>query len=187
MKKIFQFTILLLIGVLCSACVNSFAVQKLNNIAKAYIDEGDTKSAIARLEASVDLDADVYQSRYNLALMYLRVDECEKALENMSHAQQLLKKPESSIFYSTAVIYNCLADQVFLKKDKCGDYESIHFASKEKELEAANKHIELLAKAIENYNEYVKMEPNADDTQSVMNQIERNTAKIKSTKEKYSL
>ena len=65
MRKLLQFLAILVLGVFCCACVNTFAIQELNEKAQEYMEQGDIESALARLEASIDLGGDVYETRYN--------------------------------------------------------------------------------------------------------------------------
>ena len=61
---------------MCSACVNKFAVHELNQLAIEHLENGDVDGAIARLESSVDLDPEQYESRYNLANVYIGQKKC---------------------------------------------------------------------------------------------------------------
>ena len=83
---------LLIIGILVvtlfsTACVNKFAVQELNNNAKAMMAEGRVDDAIARLESSIDLDERVFETHYNHAVVYIQAKNMTRRL---NHLKKLL-------------------------------------------------------------------------------------------------
>ena len=80
MKKTLLLLSILFIAVISTACINNFAVQELNNKAKAYLDNGDYLSAINRLESSIDLDNTIFETHYNLAVAYTMAENFEKAV-----------------------------------------------------------------------------------------------------------
>ncbi len=172
MKKLILFMLLLFVGVFTSACVNTYAVKQLNDIAIEYLNAGDVPSAIARLEASVDLDANIYESRYNLAAAYLRIDKCDKALENIKAAQQLRKDEEPIVYYTIAVADSCLANQLYEKKNEKGEKEEIKYEDAVQSSKAAQKYIEYLTEAIENFDKYTELQPNAEDTKEILARIQ---------------
>ena len=102
MKRIFLLLLILFISVLSTACVNNFAIQELNNKAQEYMEKGDTDSAICRYEASLDLDSNVFETRYNLGVAYLNAKKYDKAKEMLTKAAEL--KPDfPDTYYSLAV------------------------------------------------------------------------------------
>ena len=111
MKKIFTFFIILTFAVLCSACINNYAVQQLNLKAKEYSDKGDLSSAAARLESSIDLDGNVYESHYNLAVIYVNLNKCDKALEQVKEAERI-SNSDSNLFYINGLVHSCIADNM---------------------------------------------------------------------------
>ena len=102
MKRIFLLLSILFISVLSTACVNNLAIQELNNKAQEYMDKGDTESAIARYEASLDLDGNVFETRYNLGIAYLDAKKYDKAKEMFEKAIEL-KPDNADTYYSLAV------------------------------------------------------------------------------------
>ncbi|GBF23666.1 hypothetical protein tpqmel_1070, partial [Candidatus Gastranaerophilus sp. (ex Termes propinquus)] len=102
MKKLFLLFTILFVGVLCTACVNNLAVQELNDKAKTYLDSGNIQAAICRLQSSVDLDGNVYESRYNLAVAYIANDEFKKAEEQLLVAATI-KPKAANTYYSLGV------------------------------------------------------------------------------------
>ena len=178
MKKLVLFLILLFIAVFTSACVNTYAVKQLNDIAIEYLDAGDMKSAISRLEASIDLDPSIYESRYNLAVAYYRIGECGKALENIKEAQKLKKEDEPAVYYTIGLVDNCLANQIYEKINEKGEKEKIKYNSPEEESKMAKLYVEYLTEANENFDKYTQIQPNATDTKNVIETIEANKEDI---------
>ena len=71
MKKALLIASVLFIAVVSTACINNIAVQELNNKAAEYMQKGDYESAMNRLQASIDLDASMYETHYNLGIAAL--------------------------------------------------------------------------------------------------------------------
>lgn len=102
MKKAILLVSILFISVVSTACINNFAVQELNNKAKTFIDKGDYESAIERLKSSVDLDASVFETHYNLAVAYTQAEDYQNAFDSYKKAIEL--KPDfADAYYSIAV------------------------------------------------------------------------------------
>ena len=102
MKKALLLVSILFISVVSTACINNFAVQELNNKAKAFIDQGDYTNAIERLKSSIDLDDTVFESHYNLAVAYTAADDYPNAIETYENADAL--NPDfADAYYSLAV------------------------------------------------------------------------------------
>lgn len=186
MKKLFSFVCILFLGVISSACVNMFAVSELNQIAKEYLDEGNVQAAISRLESSVDLDGEIYESRYNLAVSYLRTDNCKGAQEQIEVALTL-RSNEPAALYTAGVAYTCVATEIYEKKDKDGNIEFIKYDDLQKDYVAALDYIKYLELANKNFEKYVELMPNADDTKDVIAQIGYNKENIASHKTKYNV
>ena len=173
MRKILKFLAILFLGVITCACVNSAAVQELNKKAAEYLESGDVDAAIARLESSIDLDDKVYESRYNLAVSYMRKKNCEKANEHIKIALELAPK-EPAVYYTHAVSAMCLSAKIFEKENKEGVIEPVVFNSKQEEEKANEKYIALLKEANASFDMYTKLAPTAEDTQSVIQSIREN-------------
>lgn len=182
MKKLTSFLILLFLGVITSACVNTFAVHELNERAVKFTQEGDYQKAIARLESAIDLDESVYETRYNLAVAYIGNNDCEKALESIEKAQSLLKDEDSSLLYSKGVAYDCLADKLINKKDDDGEEIKIIYKNPQEKFEAENKYIDYLTKANENYERYIELDPEAKDKDAVEQTVSKNKELIENVK-----
>lgn len=167
MKNIFKFLFILFLGVICCACVNTVAVHELNQKASKYLEEGNLDAAIARLEASVDLDANVYESRYNLASAYVSAGKCEHALEHINVAVELNSK-EPVVHYTRGVAAQCIADKI-IKEHEDGSVLS----------SAEHQHyVDMIKIANESFDNYLSLAPGAEDFQSVLGLIKQNEAKI---------
>ena len=79
MNKSLLFCVVLLVAVFCSACVNNVAIQELNNKAMEYLKNGDAQSAVCRLKSSLDLDNKFFETNYNLAIAYKKLEKNKKA------------------------------------------------------------------------------------------------------------
>jgi len=111
MKKAFLLATVLFISVISTACINNFAVQELNNKAKAFMDKGDYTSAIERLKSSVDLDDTVFETQYNLAVAYTKAEEYQNAIKAYNVASNL--NPDfADLYYSRAVCEENLAKDI---------------------------------------------------------------------------
>ena len=177
MRKLFVFVSILFCAMFTSACIHTFAVQELNQIAAKYLDDGDAKSAISRLESSIDLEPDLYESRYNLAVAYVKVGECDKAVEQALAAEKLVKN-EPAINYTLGVAYDCAAHNIYEKTDENGNIQEITYSNPTEDLNMKNKFIDYLAKANENYKKYLDLAPSADDSDEVMRIITSNEEKL---------
>ncbi|MBO6086917.1 tetratricopeptide repeat protein [bacterium] len=127
MKKAFLLLTVLLISVLSTACINNFAVQELNNKAKEFMDKGDYSSAIERLKSSVDLDGNVFETRYNLAVAYTNAEDYPNAIKAYNEAVKL--NPDfADLYYSLAVCEENLAKDIISKAVIVNDDETIEKA-----------------------------------------------------------
>ncbi len=184
MRKLLAFVTLLFFAMSTSACIHTLAVQELNEIAAKYLDDGDAKSAISRLESSIDLDPDVYESRYNLAVAYVRVNECEKAIQQAEAANKLIKN-EPAINYTLGVAYDCAAHNIFEKTNEDGEIEEITYSDPVENLKMGLKFIDYLQKANDNYKKYTEFVPAADDVSEVQRLILQNDEKLQEMRAKY--
>lgn len=176
MKKIISFLSILLLGVICSACVNNFAVHELNKLAVQYLENGDTKSAISRLESSIDLDNTVWDTRYNLAVAYLKESNCEKALENIEQAIKLSDNSNlKNLYYTQGVAYDCMADSFDEADD---DDDNIIKKPELSQEEINNETVKYLKLAIKSYEKYLENNETATDIEDIKSQIENDEKKI---------
>lgn len=191
MKRIFLLTTILFITVVSTACVNNLAIQELNNKAQQYMEKGDTKSAICRLEASLDLDGNVFETRYNLGIAYLNVKEYEKAVETLTKASEL--NPDyADTYYSLAVATD---EMNYLEIDKIKYPEKyveegenpvlteettiVEQDTKKKLTEAEKAEItEKVNNIINAYNVYLEKNPNAKEKDSIERRVSSLTSEL---------
>ena len=79
MRRVFFIISVLVLCVFTTACINNFAIKELNTNAKKYMNNGDIDSAICRLKSSLELDNQVWETHYNLAIAYLTAEKYEEA------------------------------------------------------------------------------------------------------------
>lgn len=176
---------LLIIGILVvtlfsTACVNKFAVQELNNNAKAMMAEGRVDDAIARLESSIDLDERVFETHYNLAVVYIQAKKYDKAIKSLEKTIEL--NPDfADAYYSMGVAYEDKAVDIINGevKDEDGnvkeaDENVVEDTETKKELTDAEKTqiCDYMTTAIDYYNKYLSKESNSDDKDKVNKKIE---------------
>lgn len=176
---------LLIIGILVvtlfsTACVNKFAVQELNNNAKAMMAEGRVDDAIARLESSIDLDERVFETHYNLAVVYIQAKKYDKAIKSLEKTIEL--NPDfADAYYSMGVAYEDKAVDIINGevKDEDGnvkeaDENVAEDTETKKELTDAEKTqiCDYMTTAIDYYNKYLSKESNSDDKDKVNDKIE---------------
>ena len=102
MKKFAILVFILFASLMCTACINNLAIQELNQIGKEYLDKGDYENAIGRFQSSVDLDENVFESRYNLGVAYIAKEDYKNAVGQLEAAVKI--NPESAdAYYSYAV------------------------------------------------------------------------------------
>lgn len=187
MKKALFLVTILMLSVFTTACINNFAVQELNNKAAQFMKDGDYKSAISRLQSSVDLDPTIFESQYNLGVAYTEDEDYDEAIEAFKAALEL--KPESKeVYYSMAVMYENYAKDLFAGNTKAQkeqveteDEDSDDTAAKnnqttdgkykptETEIENVKKYY---GEAIADYEKYMELAPDASDSSDVTAHIE---------------
>lgn len=182
MKKAFLLASILFISVISTACINNFAVQELNNKAKEFMDKGDYISAIERLKSSVDLDASVFETQYNLAVAYTKAEDYANAIQTYNTALKL--NPDfADAYYSLAVCEENLAKDIisgYIKVSDDGTIEKVETDAEDIEEEETNKVLsendkkmlyDLLNNAISDYGIYLDKVGTIDDRTYVENKI----------------
>ena len=182
MKKAFLLASILFISVISTACINNFAVQELNNKAKEFMDKGDYLSAIERLKSSVDLDASVFETQYNLAVAYTKAEDYANAIQTYNTALKL--NPDfADAYYSLAVCEENLAKDIisgYIKVSDDGTIEKVEADAENIEEEETNKVLsendkkmmyDLLNNAISDYGIYLDKVGTIDDRTYVENKI----------------
>lgn len=176
MRKLLKFLFVLMLGCFCCACVNTFAIHELNEKAYKYMENGDNLAAISRYEASVDLDGEIYESRYNLANALNMVGKCDEAVEHAKVATTL--KPKEPIAHFTlGVVCGCAADKL-LFLDKNGVKTPLKVEDLVNHAKKQQQFVEYLNMANNAYEQYLQLVPNSEDAQDVSNIINVNKSKI---------
>jgi len=111
MKKAIFIVTILFVAVISTACINNMAVQELNNAAKVYMEKGDYDSAIDRLESSLELDNNIYETHYNLGVAYIHAKFYDKAIQELDKAIRLNPK-YANTYYTLAVAQENYADSL---------------------------------------------------------------------------
>ena len=186
MKKILLIATILFVAVVSTACINNLAVQDLNNKAQTYLEQGDYKQAIERLKSSLDLDANVFETHYNLAIAYSKNENYIEAINEYQKALEL--KPNfSQIYYSLATTqYNVALDieKANLAVDENGN---LYKPNKEEyvpekgevemEVQLAPKEFDYMNKmysdSLSNYTKYLELNPNAKEKEEIEKQINK--------------
>ena len=183
MKKVLLIASVLFVAVVSTACINNLAVQDLNNKAKMYADKGDYTQAIERLKSSIDLDPSVFETHYNLAVVYTQAEDYINAVEE--YKKVIGMKPDmADSYYSLATAENNLAvdmmqGRVRMHVDETlytPKAEDINFEEKIKLTDKEENLIkELQESAVQNYEKYLELNPNAQDKADVEQQIQKLT------------
>ena len=155
-----------------TACINNFAIQELNNKAAAYMDKGDTETAICRLKSSLDLDAEIFQTHYNLAVAYNTIGKYKESVEESKRAIEL--KPDFvDAIYTLAVAKEALAYELIENKTLLVGSEP------EMTMDEIAEFNNAAQSAIDSYNEYIVKKINAKETEQINNKISELNKKIK--------
>lgn len=173
MKKLVLLITILFVSVLTTACINNLAVQELNNKAKESLQNGDSETAICRLKSSLDLDSNMYETHYNLAVAYISAKKYDEAIESLKNVLKLNPK-FTDAYYSLGVANEEKAYEL-ISGDKDDDTEESKDSDsdKPKELTAEDKQLicDKITESIENYNTYLSKKANAQDQEKVNERI----------------
>lgn len=181
MKKALLLATVLLISVISTACINNFAVQELNNKAKEFMEKGDYASAIERLKSSVDLDGNVFETQYNLAVAYTQAEDYANAIKTYGDVIKI--NPDfADSYYSLAVCEENLAKDIISGEVVVNEDESIEKAqpkndddeNEAKDEKLSDVSIKVLTSMIENsisdYQLYLD-KSNGSDKEEIDNKI----------------
>ena len=166
MKKIIILFTLLLVSVMTTACINNMAIEELNNKAEEYLAKGDTHSAICRLKSSLDLDNELYQTHYKLALAYNKAGNPEEAAKELSRVLELRPDYDEVILPLADAKY-AIAMNILQKKNGINSEDIVDFNSNASE-------------AISYYNKYLVKNVSAKNTGDINKKIEILNERIKS-------
>lgn len=172
MRKVLLLFTILFVSVMTTACINNLAIQELNNKAAAYMDKGDTETAICRLKSSLDLDAEIYQTHYNLAVAYNTIGDFLSSVEESKKVIEL--KPEfAEAYYTLAVAKEELAYQIINKEqDENGNTPELTLD----EISDFNNNAQ---ETIDAYNEFLVRKADSQETEQINAKIAELNAKIK--------
>ena len=146
------------------------------------MDKGDTETAICRLKSSLDLDEEIYQTHYNLAVAYNNIGNFEGAVSESKRTLEI--NPEFyDAYYTIAVAKEALAYQIIDKQpDENGNIPELT----SEEISSFNTTAQ---EAVDNYkekqeittkdNEYIVKKIDAEETEQVNNKITELNDKIK--------
>lgn len=191
MKRILLLTTILFFSVLSTACVNNLAIQELNNKAQDFMSKGDANSAICRLEASLDLDANVFETHYNLGVAYLNAKRFDDAINTLTRATEL--RPDfADTYYSLAVaideknseeieqiknpqLYDENNEPILITQDT-----TVVEQDSNKKLSEEEKAIitQKVNESIQAYNNYLEKNPNAEEKSSIENRLSSLNAEL---------
>ena len=156
------------IVIITTACINNLAIQELNNKAESYLNNGDTQTAICRLKSSLDLDDEIYQTHYNLAIAYNTIGNYKESIQESKKVLEL--KPDFKIAYYTMAV----AQEAYA-------YELLENIQDNNELtiDEIADFINRANDAVETYNKYIVLDTRADNTDKINQQISQLNEKIK--------
>ena len=162
MKKALLIASVLFIAVISTACINNIAVQELNNKAAEYMQKGDYEAAVNRLQASIDLDATMYETYYNLGIAATNAKKYDVAIDALENGLKI--KPDfTNFYYSLAVAQAEYAD----------DLEDLSDNLKNEDLKKNEAKIaELKNSALANAQKYLETSPQAEDREEIEELIE---------------
>lgn len=181
MKKALLLVSILFISVVTTACINNLAVQELNNKAAAFMEQGNYAEAIERLKSSIDLDASLYESHYNLAIAYTKAEDYPNAISAYEKTIEL--KPDfADAYYGVAVVQEDLVADLstgILKVNDDGRLEKLEDNNADESDDKAfvltdrtKEYIKsLTVAAVKNYELYLEKKPAAADADDVQNHI----------------
>ena len=162
----------LLIAVISTACINNIAVQELNNKAAEYMQKGDYESAMNRLQASLDLDATMYETYYNLGVAAINANKYEQAIEALEGGIKI--KPDfADFYYSLGLAQSELADEIL-------EPATVEESENDKEIKTPSDEDKVKAEtlkkcSVENLTKYLEMVPDAQDKETIEELIKTNS------------
>ena len=172
MKKVLLLFTILIVSVMTTACINNLAIQELNNKAAAYMDKGDTETAICRLKSSLDLDTEIYQTHYNLAVAYNTIGNYKDSVVESKKVMEL--KPDfAEAYYTLAIAKETIAYQYINKEpDENGNQPELT-------LDEISNFNNTAQEAIDAYNEFLVKKVDAEETDAVNAKISELNLKVK--------
>lgn len=172
MKKILLLLIILFVSVMTTACVNNFAIKELNNKAEDYLNKGDTETAICRLKSSLDLDGDVLETHYKLAVAYNNLERYEESVQELNKVIAL----DSEYFPAFYTLANVKEKMAYLSLYAYADENTSYY---DLNIENLSNFGNYAQEAVDAYNQYLIRDVKASDTTEVNSKITELNAKIK--------
>jgi tetratricopeptide (TPR) repeat protein len=177
MKKALLIASILLVAVISTACINNIAVQELNNKAAEFMQKGDYESAVNRLQASLDLDASMYETHYNLGVAAINAKKYDVAINALENGIKI--KPDyADFYYSLGVAQIGKADEIIegadVDEEASADTETDKVDIK-REIKPEDKEeaVKLRQAAIENLKKYTEMVPDSKDAENIQEMIKQ--------------
>jgi len=171
MKKALMIVSILCVAVISTACINNIAVQELNNKAAEYMQKGDYESAMNRLQASLDLDATMYETYYNLGVAAINAKKYDKAIEALEGGIKI--KPDySDFYYSLGVAQISWADEILDPVEEDSEQNTIENKNSVSPLDKERAK-DLKKSAIENLNKYLSKAKDIEDRNSIEEMIKQ--------------
>ena len=180
MKRAFLIFTLLCVSVFSTACINNKAVQELNDKALLSMNKGEYNQAIEYLKSSLELDNNIYETHYNLAVVYTQNDDYKNAIEEYIKAINI--NPQNpDAYYSMATaqlnLITSIKTGVLRMDNETGNlYKPEDADGSAQDLTNEEKtYINGLQDSIlKNYQKYLELNPQAEEKA----EIEKTIAKI---------
>lgn len=171
MKKFLLLICILFTSFLCTACINNLAIQELNQMGKDYLDKGDFDNAVSRFQSSVDLDENVFESRYNLGVAYISKEDYKNAIPHLKQAV-LINPSNPDAYYSLAVALE--SEGLAFEKNPLDDSNTDTEEETKTEVSAkeVSESLSLVEESVKMYEKYLELSPEAKDKERVQTHIQ---------------
>ena len=186
MKKFFLIGIIFVSCLFCTACINNLAIQELNQMGAEYLQKGDIDNAIARFKSSVDLDENIFESRYNLGVAYIQKENYKDAIPELEAAVKLRPNSKDAIYsYAVALETEGLQFEI-------NPYDDANLEEDEhKEIKISRDDVVegliLVNSAILAYENYLKLNEDQNEKEKVNSHIQELKATVDKYKEEYEI
>ncbi len=163
MKKALLIASVLFIAVISTACINNIAVQELNNKAAEYMEKGDYDAAVNRLQASIDLDSTMYETYYNLGVAATKAEKYDIAIDALQNGLKL--NPDyADFYYSLGTAQYEYSNELIEDEAEEDEVDDKVEAPSDEDKQKAE---ELKKSALENFQKYLELKPQAEDKETV--------------------
>ena len=147
-----------------------------------YLQKGDIDNAIARFKSSVDLDENIFESRYNLGVAYIQKEDYKDAIPEFEAAVKLNPNSKDALYsYAVALETEGLQFEV-------NPYDDVNLDEDEqKEVKISRDDVIegliLVNSAISTYENYLKLNEDQNEADKVKFHIQE----LKASVDKYKL